>query len=404
MVEFETSCDICKMYWHAQKGKPIPELMVFTQEQQLQNETMMAEAIQNIKTVFHTEKLQSIDVWRAELDNMLKDIVKDEQIFYLSWLTEEEQASFLQITQMFIKDARAFDKKMSLADIGQAMRNVWIFILLEKMFMLPLRYHKAIFAYSMLYPYTDNFLDDEFISLHDKQAFNTWFTKRLQGETNLYVDDKVKHIHQLVEMIEEVFPRSQYEAVYEALLLIQQGQIKSLLQIQNLDKEIIEHISIEKGAASVVADGMLIQGYMDTTQYQFCIEYGYMLQIADDIQDQKDDAMIQHHTLASILTTKKEREDLANQLLQYIQDVLSQRCPNKEQLVQLCSIQNCTQLLISSILKQPDLYSAAYIRQLKQHMPFQSTFLNDIQHDECSSYMDEEQFLMYLDKYVEEIR
>lgn len=404
MIKFETSCNMCRTYWQAQKGKTLPELMVFTHDQQVQNEAMMLEAIHQMKASFQLDKLNSFDTWRQELDDKIKNMLKDEQILYMSWLSEEEQASFLQITRLFIKDAREFDKEMSLEDIGQAMRNVWIFILLEKMFNLPLQYHKAIFAYSMLYPYTDNFLDDEFVSLQEKQDFNDWLTRRLQGEENLCIDENVKHIHQLIEMIEEIFPRECYASVYDALLLIQQGQIKSLLQTQDLDWEMIERISIEKGAASVIADGMLIQGEMNDLQYQFCVEYGYMLQIADDIQDQIEDDRIHHHTLASILTMENERVELANQLLQYIQDVLLQRCPNKEKQVQACIIQNCTQLLVSSVLKHPDLYPTSYIQQLNRHMPFQSTFLDDIKRQEGSMDMDEEQFMMYLDMYVDEAR
>ena len=45
----------------------------------------------------------------------------------------------------------------------------------------PLELTPAIFAYSMLYPYTDNLLDDPQTSAEAKSAFNRRFRARLRG-------------------------------------------------------------------------------------------------------------------------------------------------------------------------------------------------------------------------------
>lgn len=402
MLEFYTYCSMCEKNWESQKRTSLPGIMIFTQAQQNQNEAKMKQIIEDVQVSFQMDASIQDDAWQTRLSKKLKKMLKEEKALYLSWLSEEERESFLHITCSFIKDARSFDASMSLENIGQAMRNVWIFMLLEKLFDHPLRYHKAIFAYSMLYPYTDNFLDDTNITLAKKQAFNDWFTKRLQGKENLHVADDVRHIHRLIEMIEDVFPREQYQNVYTALLLIQQGQCKSLLQTQTSDQKTIMRISIEKGAASVIADGMLIKGELNAMQYQFCVEYGYMLQIADDIQDQKEDIAICHHTLASILTKKQERKALANQVLHYIQDVVWSRCPIQEEHVRSCIIQSCTQLLISSILKNAMLYPSAYIHQLKQYLPYQKPFIDNVKEQMLD--MDEEQCMQYLDRYTADIK
>ena len=50
---------------------------------------------------------------------------------------------------------------MTLQEIGQAMRNVWIMNISQVLLNVEVKFTNAIFAYSMLYPYTDNILDDK---------------------------------------------------------------------------------------------------------------------------------------------------------------------------------------------------------------------------------------------------
>lgn len=160
-------------------------------------------------------------------------------------------------------------------------------------------------------------------------------------------------------------------------------------------------ISIQKGGASVIANGMLINGEMTASQYQFCVEYGYLLQIIDDIQDQEEDSVASHHTLASILTKKQERSALSNQLLHYIQDVVWHRFPVQRAHIQACIASNCTQLLITSVLKNPTWYPALYIRQLKQYLPFHESILNEFENEICN--LDKEQFMQDIGKYIADI-
>ena len=56
--------------------------------------------------------------------------------------------------------ARSFDPAVSVADIFQATRNAWTACGLQTLFGHPMELTPSIFAYSMLYPYTDNYLDD----------------------------------------------------------------------------------------------------------------------------------------------------------------------------------------------------------------------------------------------------
>ena len=75
---------------------------------------------------------------------------------------------FKEATKEFVKRARYFDPSISLNDIYQACRNVWIMNGVQQMLGLPVRLTPAVFAYSMLYPYSDNYLDNPDIPAENK--------------------------------------------------------------------------------------------------------------------------------------------------------------------------------------------------------------------------------------------
>jgi len=74
------------------------------------------------------------------------------------------------ITHQFIRKVREFDNDIKLDKMVQALRNVWIMNILQVLFNIKVEYTPSVFAYSMLYPYTDNYLDNTEISFQDKQS------------------------------------------------------------------------------------------------------------------------------------------------------------------------------------------------------------------------------------------
>lgn len=366
MSDFKRICEECRIRWircvHQRIELPIiPLQRQKEQEQQIQKLLPM---LDNILEESDEEKLRS----------MILSQLKKEGLWQFSSLEEQDQEQFYEISRQFILDARAFDEELSSSDIGQAMRNVWIFLILEQLFQRPLKYHPGIFAYSMLYPYTDNFLDDTNISYDKKKSFNDWFTRRLAGETLLCEEVEYEAIHELVSLIEGYYDRNEYPAVYEALLLIQRAQVHSLLQDQKLDEEKLLSISIEKGGASVVADGMLINGEMSEQEFAFCVEFGFLLQIADDIQDMIEDQEVHHYTLPSIAKNKLEREELVHQLLSFTEAVVTPSICPKEELLSFIK-ENCKQLILFSVMKSKNKYTGHFITQMKKRMPVRLSFL-----------------------------
>ena len=89
---------------------------------------------------------------------------------------------FPEVGQEFAQAARRFDPTIRGSDIFQAMRNVWTMNGMQALLDVPVCLTPAMFAYSMLYPYTDNYLDDPAIPASGKRVFNERFGARLAGQ------------------------------------------------------------------------------------------------------------------------------------------------------------------------------------------------------------------------------
>ena len=76
-----------------------------------------------------------------------------------TWKPCSRTISF-DVTATFLDEALAFNPSFELGDLYQALRNVWIMNSQQLFRGSPIVYSPSIFAYSMLYPYTDNALDD----------------------------------------------------------------------------------------------------------------------------------------------------------------------------------------------------------------------------------------------------
>ena len=120
------------------------------------------------------------------------------------------ECGFLEATTEFARMARRFDPAITSEDIYQAGRNVWTANFLQLLLGIPVRVTPAIFAYSMLYPYSDNYLDNPAIPTATKLGFNARFRTRLAGEPLAPRDRHEQIISDLVGIIEGQFDRARY--------------------------------------------------------------------------------------------------------------------------------------------------------------------------------------------------
>lgn len=322
------------------------------------------------------------DEWEKKGETLLNEFIEKNPVFKFQGIEDNIKEGISKSTKDFIKAAKDFDEELAVEDIGQAMRNVWIINMLQAIFQDDIKFSRAIFGYSMLYPYTDNFLDNTKISKDEKREFNNRFSIRLKGEKVLGKDSYEEKVYKLVGNIEEVFPRIEFPKVYESLLKIQEGQIKSLMQQERItipyDTDIM-NISLEKGGDSVLVDGYLVRGNLTKEEDEFCLGYGFLLQIADDLQDVKEDLKNSHMTIMSQLAGRYDLDPLANKLINFTLDFMdNHNClKNKKDLGELIK-NNCIMLILFSVVLSKEYFSDKYVKKVEGYLPFTIEYIETL--------------------------
>lgn len=376
--------EIYQEWYHC--ASVFPDLPIFNDVEKQKNEKALSDKLP--KLLDFLQKFPKYDQakqkkWKEYAQRNMKSIVNNDVLFSGGMMDDAMSEAFIEVTSAFLREARSFDDELSMNDIGQAMRNVWIVVILQTLFKEPITYSKAIFGYSMLYPYSDNYLDEKSIDSKAKKEFNEIFMKRLKGENIEVKDGRLSQIFKLIQSIEEVFDRSLYPNVYEGLYLIMEGQILSLSQHMGLCLPYTQDllgISIYKGAASVIADGYLIRGVMSEAEFKFCARYGFMLQLGDDFQDIRDDRKHGHATIFSVIAEHYELDPLVLKLLNYTAHILDDYEGIEEDLKALI-IKNSTMLIIISALNAKETISEELLKKMEMCLPVHMKYIDQLKDD-----------------------
>jgi hypothetical protein len=292
-----------------------------------------------------------------------------------------ESSGMLDANIEFSRMARKFDPGITGDDIYQAGRNVMTVNFFQLLLGLPVVVTPSIFAYSMLYPYTDNYLDDPTISKATKQSFNKRFLDRLQGKTAQLENSQEKTIDNLIQMIEGQWDRSQYPQVYESLLAIHAAQGSSLsLTLPGASPFELDvlGISFEKGGTSVLADGYLAAGSLTPEQAKVLYGYGTFTQLIDDLEDVEMDFRDGRMTVFSQTATHWPLDGLTNRLFSFGREILGDltafHSPAVPALAELIS-HSIDPILIDTVGKAGKYFSKGYLHKIEQHFSFRFGFL-----------------------------
>jgi len=322
--------------------------------------------------------------WEENLLNMFKDFASNTLEFSSEWLDILFSDGFVKATKDFIRKARDFDPDIKIEDIVQAIRNVWIMNSIQTFLGLDINFTPSVFAYSMLYPYSDNFLDDPHLSIEAKNQLNKNFQGFLKGESQVTSNHHEADILKLVKIIEGEYCRNEYPHVFDSLLSIHKGQVKSLYQqsgkVAPYERDIMG-ISFEKGGTSVLADGYLVKESISEADADFLFGYGIILQLADDLQDVRNDLDEGHMTIFSQLADKWYLDGVTNHLINFVDRVIS-----SEVLIQLDRARamknlistSCILLILTSIAKNSNVYSKNYIKRIEKYSLYRFAYLKKI--------------------------
>jgi hypothetical protein len=288
---------------------------------------------------------------------------------------------FLPVGTRLARWARQFDPSLGMADIIQACRNAWTACGLQPLLGERVGITPSILGYSLLYPYSDNYLDREDISAEAKLHFSERFRNRLLGEKLSAQDDREAALWALVRLIEDQYPRARYPQVFECLLAIHRAQEESIAQLRScnhfLDTEVLR-MSCAKGGSSVLADACLAHGGLSAEESRFSFEWGVLLQLGDDLQDVHEDlrrGSVTLFTRAAVLGTPLDA--LVIQLLSFSEQVAARmdRLPNGSEMLKKLLRMSWRQLIIGAVANSHEFFSTEFLAEAECWSPFRFEFL-----------------------------
>ncbi len=288
---------------------------------------------------------------------------------------------FLPVGVELGQRARRFDATLSSGEIIQAARNAWTACGLQPLLGERVELTPAIFGYSMIYPYSDNHLDDQTIDGFDKQLFSQRFRRRLCGELVAAETTRERSLWNLISLIEGQYPRELFPRVFESLLHIHRAQEQSIEQLTARpvwDSEALLHLSCAKGGTSVLADACLVRGSLTTQESPFAFEWGVLLQLGDDLQDLHDDRRRGSQTLfTQAAASGKPLDEVTLQLFRFAQkvgqrmDQLRGGTPTLKQLLKM----SWQSLILRAIADSHGFFSSAFLIEAEPRSPFRFEFL-----------------------------
>jgi hypothetical protein len=371
-----------QLWWQSEAHQP--DLgREYSLKEQVDNEAHAKKLIEELFSLAHSPPASAEERGRvqARLVGMLEEFAK--AIFPL----EDRHLGMIRTNNLekttleFTRKARQFDPHLSTDEIFQALRNVWSMNFIQLFLGCPVKITPSVFAYSLLYPYSDNLLDDPAILFEDKRKFSSNLHSRLLGHAIQVDTQEEAAIDNLITLIEGQYNRSRFPHVYASLLAIHESQVGSLDltrgDISPYEVDVLR-ISLQKGGVSVLADGYLVNGALEADQRELLFTYGSFTQLVDDLQDVQDDLAAGIMTLFSQTSRAWPLDNLTNRTINYGQKILDRlelaANPSLKPLADLMKI-SVVPLLIEAASDASCFFSDAYMRVLQAHFPLRFAFL-----------------------------
>jgi hypothetical protein len=374
------------LWWECDTS--LPDLgPLYTAAAQTQNEKGLRGFLEEVERMFSNPprgraEAQSLQV---SLGAAFRSLAVEAMGFTAAELDSLPSQAFSDVSEEFVRMSRAFDPKLSGEDIYQAGRNAWTANGLQWLLELPVQNTPSIFAYSLLYPYTDNYLDDPAITVATKLAFNERFRRRLAGELLAPANAQEQIIFDLVAMIESQYSRPDHPAVFESLLDIHhaQGQSLKLMRRAAAPGEVdVLGLSFAKGGTSVLADGYLVSDSLTEAQRRFTYGHGIFAQLLDDMEDVEQDSQAGRLTVYSQPGGHWPLDALTNRTFHFGREVLRRLdCFDVEESLRELIRRGADLLLIDTIGRTDRYYTPDYLRELEVHSPFRFSFLKEQRKD-----------------------
>ncbi len=365
-----------QVWWDTGTQFPLFPLFYSQDTQKANDKKIDEETTKLINAAKHIiSDVEEIKMFRENARTNLLKLTKELFFIYPDEVNFIEKSGMRESARSFFQMAREFDPDIPFSDIYQAGRNIITANLIQLLLGLPVRTTPSLFAYSMLYPYTDNYLDSSEVSLPDKKNFNQRFRNRLLGETIQPLNKNEEIINSLIQIIESEWDRQSFPQVYQSLLTIHTAQVKSLDLVSSgispFEKDILG-ITFEKGGTSVLTDGYLAAGTLSSEQAIALFGFGTFTQLMDDMEDICTDIQENRASLFSISVPHWKLDTICNRFINFGRKTIGNLgiFPGEYVSDVTTLINKCIDpMVLGSIPASTGFFSKSYIANIEQHMP-----------------------------------
>ncbi len=374
--------EIClKDWWNEDGGAPASGRFYSVAEQKA-SEKVLANVVERLAVAigkFPENDSGRISEWGLEVFKLIRSAAKAMDLDNNS-VALLLDGGFMRATRDFIKKTREFDYNAGLHEKMQALRNVWIMNSIQVLAGKEVVLTPSLFAYSLLYPYTDNFLDSKEAQPGLKEKTGENFRKKLEGMEAVSSNRLEEKLFRLVDIISEQYPFSDFPLVYKNLQNIHKCQQQSLLQqipgLSPYEADVLG-MSIEKGGASVMADAYLVDPELTGGQAASMFAFGVFLQLADDLQDVEHDKFSGHATIFSQSAGKWPLDGLTTRLFSFMDRIIcferSFAAPGTADMSELIK-KACSILLQTSVAQNRKYFSSSYLKEIEKRSPVRFIF------------------------------
>lgn len=368
--------------WNRCAAGSMPALPEFSLQEQARRENAYDRSLAAVEREARRVPREGAERRRAQ-----ERVVAEFSRFATAALGLEDEAvglltdGFLPIGIRLARWAKRFDPSLCMEDTVQACRNAWTACGLQRLLGDEMQLSRSILGYSLLYPYSDNYVDGTEVSKAEKLRFSARFRERLCGAGLSPCNSREAAMWTMIQLIEEEYPRSQYPQVFDCLLAIHEAQETSIAQLNRVakcdDVDVLQ-ISCAKGGTSVLADACLSHGSLGDEEAEFAFQWGVVLQLGDDLQDVREDLRCGSETLFSIAVTRGEPLDgLAVQLLRFSEQAAARMdaLPNGSSTYKGLLRMSWRSLILMAAADAHEFFSAEFLAQVERFSPFRFGFL-----------------------------
>jgi hypothetical protein len=368
--------------WDGCAARPAPAGLQYNSNEQARREKAYDQGLQEVEREVRRAprtRAERLEAQSRILSSFARfsAIALDLEDATIKLLTDE----FLPVGAQLARWARRFDAGLSMPDIIQACRNAWTACGMQPLLGERVHITPSILGYSLLYPYSDNYLDRNDISATTKLRFSERFRDRLRGERSSALEEREAALWALIELIEEQYPRTRYPQVFDCLLAIHRAQEESIAQSNEGDDRsdtAVLRMSCAKGGSSVLADACLARGWLTEEESRFSFEWGVLLQLGDDLQDVHEDLRRGSVTLFSRAAVMgKPLDDLVIQLLRFSEQVGDRMdsLPNGTQMVKGLLRMSWRSLIVRAVADSHEFFTPGFLEEAERWSPFRFEFL-----------------------------